>query len=192
MKVPYGFYPEMPPILSYLGLEIRHTNIWCMWEVYQIEWARECAIELIYEALGGRVWWLAPTVIDVLNQYRLEAIFPDERESNLRELHGLLHEIRFIRWDMVRVDQRRLPRQIGAYCPVYASGDWVPFNPDTWNSHMDDCTYLNDIDVSPHGWPSGRGVRQSGTTDSRLMGVKKNLLVSLRTGLRLPSDLVTT
>ena len=109
-----------------------------MWEVFQIEWARQCALELIYEARGGRVWWLPPTVIDVLNQYGLEAIFPDESESTLRELRGLLHEIRFIRWDMVPVDQRRLPRQIGAYCPAYASGDWVPFNPETWHSPMDD------------------------------------------------------
>ena len=69
---------------------------------------------------------------------------------------------------MVPVGQRRLPRQTGAYCPVYASGDWVQSNPNTWESQMGAGIYLNDIDVSPHGWPSGRGVRQSGNTDTQI------------------------
>lgn len=165
-EVPYGFYPEMPPIISYLGLELRYAKAFWMWELFRIEWARECAIELIYEAREGKLWWLPPAVIDTMNQYGLETILPDETEEVIGDLHGLLREIRLIRWDLVPVDQRKLPRNIGGYCPVYANGDWVAFNPNTWESYMEDGMYLRELNVDPRGWPVGRGVRQTGNTDS--------------------------
>lgn len=161
VEVPYGFLPETPRMLYYLGLREQVPRR-LVWDIYlRSEWALCCATHLIYEARAGRLWWLPYELrCDIrtlglhdpsIHQEGMPYTYTTrEREMGLAtQLSKLLEFIDMIAWERIPSDGiiPEYPElvedfscsggvkpegRIGVITPVHRSADWVIFDPEHW------------------------------------------------------------
>ena len=167
VEVPYGFLPESPRMLYYLGLKesIPRRHVWDVF--LQSEWAMCCATHLMYEARAGRLWWLPYELRCDIRTLGISdlSFLPDQQETRyttynrevelIQNLRKLLEYIDMIAWDRIP-SNGIIPEypnlgdgffctggakpvgRIGAYTPVHRSADWVVFDPERWCLQLPD------------------------------------------------------
>ncbi len=165
VEVPYGFWNGLPRILYYQGSKFLAGASAAYEVLLRSEWARSVATHLIYEARGGRLWWVP---MAVRQDIRILGLEDESKVGNLppgndvnqermvrRGLKRLLEYIDMIAWEKIP-SNGVIPEypdlgeefscsgglepdtQIGRITPVHRSGDWVIFDPERWCLHLPD------------------------------------------------------
>ena len=163
-EVPFRFWAQTPPILTYRGLLFMSPEHGRGWDlILRAEWAALCSVELIREARAGRLWWLPDAVITDIRQLETGNILHGASGDEIRDLDTLLWEVRCIRWDRVPITNRFLPRDNSRFTPVYENGEFVEWDVTNWRTNLSEDMYLP---LDPHDQPIGiadRGARHHGS-----------------------------
>ena len=177
-EVPYGFWNEVPRCIYYWGSRyMRYEISPIMAILLRTDWCVSVATHLLYEARGGRLWWIPMEVRKGIRELGLDDSskvpttdlpegFDREREvklaDQLRQLleyidslawskiprDGLIPEYPFLSEDFEACGGMDPDSHIGRITPVFRGADWVIFDSELWQLHLPEKYFVPFNDAS--------------------------------------------
>lgn len=164
VEVPYGFYNAVPFFATYRASDIEHNAPYV--DVFlRSEWALSVAVHLMYEARGGRLWWIPFDVRQDIIRLQLtdSSSIEDAAEAGIRrQLAQLIGFIDSLAWSKIPRDGKLPsypdmgdfalsggsdPDRLNGITPVHRGADWVIFDAEEWCLHLPDEYFVPFIDA---------------------------------------------
>ena len=173
-EVPYGFWNEIPLSMYYWGSKFMGVPSRSLSILFRSEWAMSVATHLMYEARGGRLWWISPKIrrdirlLELDDSSKIPLNLPDgfNRDREVRQadqLKQLLEYVDMLAWSKIPRDGV-IPEypylneefevcggivpesKIGRVTPVFRGADWVLFDAEHWQLHLPDKYFVPYVD----------------------------------------------
>lgn len=158
-EVPWGFYAESPRAALLWGTELaaapyraeetpreRGPLANALWSAVMSQWAQSVAGELLAEAEGaaggaesgdtGRLWWLPGALLGGMRDIGAYALCAGDLRK-AEKLRELLVSIPRVQWSAIDPSWVRRPRDNHVMDPIFASGDFVSWDPVSWTLAVD-------------------------------------------------------
>lgn len=91
-KVPSGYFVELGPSLTYVGVPMMSSNGGELWSLFITEWAVSAARNLLWDTYDRFRLWSCPS--DLIRAIRvLDCLVPLGGESNAHDFLGMLYVI---------------------------------------------------------------------------------------------------
>lgn len=170
---PYGGRTELPPIISYWGIEMMRDMTHPAWKVFRTEWAANKLVELMLRARAGHLYWCSPTSISDIHEVGVDNILGGSPEYVRRDARALLEAITLINWGRVPSENRNVPDVTGEYTPVYEGGDFVAWDASSWEALIPHDWWFEEGESGDH--LTCRGVRLRGVLNDSIGGRRSTL-----------------
>ena len=168
VEVPYGMRAELPPSVAYLSEILIHDPESPYWHIVRTEWAAEVAKDVLIQARAGRLCWISEASRSDIETIGVGTIFNESGGTVTADVSRLLRFIDEMRWSQCPSENRiSVPDVTADITPVFESGDFFPFDPESWEVIAEDAMFIPRDDdgvlmeeLDDHG-PRRRGLTAS-------------------------------